>query len=147
MGNSPGNIEAHDVTLRVDAAGPSGCGSRDYEVGNDALVDQEAIRKGGPDTVEAQDVTGRVDITWQGGCGPWDVNGGEVKHLGTGWRESRQHHHERVASRNSDPSHGQISFEWNFHGLPPVLLEEIILNACSPSDGTGVTERRKRPRL
>ena len=60
---SPGHVEANDVTLRVDGAGPSSYGSRDYEVGNDALVDQEAIRKGSPDTVKAQDVTRRVDIT------------------------------------------------------------------------------------
>ena len=66
MSDSPGNVEANDVTLRVDAAGPSGCGSRDFDVGDDALVEQEAT-KGRPDTVEANDVTLRVDITWQGG--------------------------------------------------------------------------------
>ena len=82
MSDSPGPVEANDVTLRVDAAGPGGCGSRDFDVGERALVKQEAT-KGRPDTVEANDVTPRVDITWQGGRGPRDINGGEVRHLGT----------------------------------------------------------------
>jgi len=78
----PAEYSPNDVTPRVDAAGPSGCGSRDYEVGNDALVEQVAT-KDGPDTVGADDVTFRVDVTWQSGRSPREVNGGEVKHLGT----------------------------------------------------------------
>jgi hypothetical protein len=66
MSDSPGNVEAHDVTLSVDAAGPSSRGSRDFNIGDDALVEQEAT-KGGPDTVEANDVTLGVDTPRQGG--------------------------------------------------------------------------------
>ena len=65
-------VALHDVDLALGhgeflaVTGPSGCGSRDFNVGDDALVEQEAT-KGRPDTIEANDVTLRVDTAWQGG--------------------------------------------------------------------------------
>jgi hypothetical protein len=64
MKGAPSRVEANDVTLRVDTAWPSGCGTRDINVGEGARVKQEAM-SGGPDTVEADDVTLGVDTAWQ----------------------------------------------------------------------------------
>ena len=67
MRDGPHRVRADDVTLRVDTLGYGGCGSRDVNACEVALLVKQEPMSGAASSVLANDVTPSVDTDGHGG--------------------------------------------------------------------------------